>query len=82
MEELEKRLKSMEDLMKHPPSNHRSGSDGAEFENDSRKQEASLFAIQSEAGTSDSSSSLDPALTIAGEDSQTSDFGFPSPEGK
>jgi hypothetical protein len=82
VEELEKRLKSMEDLLKCPVSNHQSGLNGAEFGNDSRRPEAPPFSNQSEAGTSDSSSNLDPASTIADENSQASDFGLPSPEGK
>ena len=58
---------------------------GAEFGKDSRGLEAPLFSDQSEArtsGTSDSSFNLDPASTIAGENSQASDLGLPSPEGK
>jgi len=82
VEELEKRLKSMEDLMKRPVSSQQSGLNSAEFGNDSRRPEAPPFSNQSEAGASDSSSNLDPASTIAGENSQASDFGLPSPEGK
>lgn len=65
----------MEDLMKRSVSNQQSGYNGAEFEDDSRRPEAPSFS-------SDSSSNLDPASTIAGENSQGSDFGLPSPEGK
>ncbi len=72
----------MEDLMKRPVSNQQSGFNSAEFGNDSRRPEAPPFSNQSEAGASDSSSNLDPASTIAGENSQASDFGLPSPEGK
>ena len=82
VEELEKRLTSVEDLMKRPGSNQQSGLDGAEFGNDSTRAEAPPFSDQSEAGTSDSSSNLDPASTIALENSQASDFDLPSPEGK
>ena len=85
VEELEKRLKSMEDLMKRAVSNQQSGLNNAEFGNDSRGLDTPPFSDQSEArtsGISDSSFNLDPASTIAGENSQASDFGFPSPEGK
>jgi hypothetical protein len=77
----------MEDLLKRPVANQQAGLNGAEFGNDSRKPEAPPFSNppfsnQSEAGTSESSSNLDPASTIAGENSQAPDFGLPSPEGK
>ena len=82
VEELEKRLKLMEDLMKRSMSNQQSGSNGAEFENDTRSPEAPPSSNQSGARTSGSSSNLDPASPIAGENSQASDFGLPLPEGK
>ena len=82
VEELEKRLKSMEDLMRRPESNQQSGSNDVESENDYTGPEAPRFSNQSEAGTFDSSSNLDPTSTIAGETSQSSDFGLPSLEGK
>jgi len=82
VEELEKRLKSMEDLIKRPVSDQQSEFNGAEFGNDYRGPEAPPFSNQSEAGPSYLSSNLDPASTIAGDDSQASDFGLPSPEGK
>jgi hypothetical protein len=72
----------MEDLLKRPVANQQAGLNGAEFGNDSRKPEAPPFSNQSEAGTSESSSNLDPASAIAGENSQAPDFGLPSLEGK
>ena len=69
----------MEDLMERPVSNQQSGLNW----NDSRRSEGQSFSNQSEAGTTDASSNLDPASTIAGEHSQASDFGILlSPEGK
>ena len=83
VEELEKRLKSMEDLMKRPVSNQQSGLNDADFGNDFKRPEAPSFSNQSEAGTFDASFNLDPASTIAGENSQASDFGLiPLTEGK
>lgn len=82
VEELEKRLKSMEDLMKRPESNQQSGSNDVELGNDYARPEAPPFSNQSEAGTFDSSFNLDPASTIADGKSQSSDFGLPSLEGK
>ncbi len=72
----------MEDLMKRSVSNQQSGLSDAEFGNDSRRPEAPPFSDQSEAGTSDSSSYLDPASTIAGKNYQTPDLSLPSSEGK
>ncbi|MCJ1386445.1 hypothetical protein MMC17_009571 [Xylographa soralifera] len=80
IEELEKKLKSMEDLMKRPVSNQQAGINGAEFGNDSRRPQSPAFSSQSEAGTSNLSFSLDPAFKIASENSQASDFDLPSPE--
>lgn len=72
----------MEDLMKRPVSNQQSDLDDAEFANDSRRPEVPPFSSKSRAGTSDSSSNLDPASTRAGDYSQASDFGLPPPEGQ
>ena len=83
VEELEKRLKSMEDLMKRPVSDQISGLNDVEFGSNFRRPEAPSFTNQSEIGITVASSSLDPACTIVGESSQASDFGLlPSPEGK
>lgn len=83
VEELEKRLKSMEDLMKRPVSDQISGLNDVDFGGNFRRPEAPSFTNQSETGITVASSNLDPASTIVGESSQASDFGLlPSPEGK
>lgn len=83
VEELEKRLKSMEDLMKRPVSNQKSGLNDVDFGSNFRRPEAPSFTNQSETGITVASPNLDPASTIVGESSQASDFGLlPSPEGK
>lgn len=76
VEELEIRLKSMEDLIKRPVSDQSFGSIDADFRNDSRRPKALP------AESSDSSSNLNAAFTTAGENSQASDFGLPSPGGR
>lgn len=82
VEELEKRLKAMEDLVKHPLSNQQPGLNGAEFGNDSGKPEAPPLSDPLGAGTSDSSSDLNLAATKPSEDCQTLDLDLPSPESK
>ena len=85
VEELEQRLKSMEDLMKRPGSNQQSRVIGAELENGSRGLEARHCPDQPEAGTSgisDSNSNLNSVSPIAGENSPALEFGTPSPGGK
>lgn len=83
VEELEKRLKLMEDLMKLPVSNQKSVLNDVGSGSNFRRPEAPYFTNQSETGTIVASSNLDPASTIVGESSQASDFGLlPSPEGK
>ena len=78
VEELEKRLRSMEDLVKRSVSNRQSGPSDAGFENASVGPIAPPVSDQSEAGPSDSSSNSNPA----GENPQASDFGLSSPEGR
>ena len=83
VEELEKRLKSMEDLMRSPVSNQISGLNDVDFGSNFRRPEAPSFTDQSEIGITLASSNLDPASKIVGESSQASGFGLsPSPEGK
>ena len=82
VEELEIRLKSMEDLIKRPVSDQSFGSFDADFGNGSRRPKIAPLAIQSEAEASDSSSNLNTASTTAGEGSQASDSSLPSPGGR
>ncbi|MCJ1434806.1 hypothetical protein MMC27_004176 [Xylographa pallens] len=78
IEELEKRLKSMEELMKRPVSNHQYGFNGIDFRNASRGPETPPYSNQSEAGSSNSSSNMDPSFTTTSEITHASTFGLPS----
>ena len=81
VEELEKRLKSMEDLMKRSGSDQHSVSNSIEFGNNPSSPEVPILSYQSEVSASDSSSSWDPASTVGGENSQALDLGFLLSEG-
>lgn len=82
VEELEIRLKSMEDLIKRPVSDQSLGSVDADFRNGSERPKATPFSNRSEAETYDPSSNLNAASTTAGVNSQILDFGLPSPGGR
>ena len=82
VEELEIRLKTMEDLIKRPVSDQSLGSNDTDFRNGSRRPEAPPFPNRSEAATPDPSFDLNAASTTAGENPQALDFGLPSPGGR
>ena len=82
IEELEKRLKSMEDLMKRPVSSQQYGFNGIEFGNDSRGPETPPYSNQSENGSSNSSSNLGPSFATTSNTPQASTSGLPSSDGK
>ena len=82
IEELEKRLRSMEDLMTRPVLNQKSDLNDAGSDSGSGGLGASPFSEQSENGTSASSVNLDPIPTITRGDSEASDFSLLSLEGK
>ena len=82
IEELEKKLKSMEDLMRRPVSNPQPGLNGVDFRNDSGRLQTPPTPIQSEAGASDPSSNLNRAFTTVREEFQASDLALSLSDGK
>lgn len=65
VEELELRLKSMEEMIKARVSNDQSTSNDVDFRDRSGRSDPHSSSNQSELGTSDSSSYSDPASTMA-----------------
>lgn len=82
IEELEKRLKSMEDLVKSPVSNQQTGLNHAGSGNGYIRPESRRSSNHSEVGTFGSSSNSNRASTIAGEDSHTPVYSLLSSERK
>ena len=82
VEELEKRLKFMEDAMRGPVSDQQSDSIDTNSGVYSGRPEAPPITNPSEAGNLDLDTTLNPISTMADENPQVSEIGLPPPEGK
>ena len=82
VEDLEKRLKSMEELMKGHVSDQPPGLNDTEKWKGFRGIGAAHFSEQSNSGSSMSNPNSNSISTASGADSESPDVSLPSPEGK